>query len=241
MRGTILLMVSLVACSPLVVMAQRYHLGFATGYPPYQFREGGSPAGLDIELANVLAKNGLSFSIIQDNWDDVVAMLRNRVGMDIVGGMEINAERGSQFDFSPALYRRKIVVFVRAGDSSIKGLEDLIGKIVSGDRGSYVENRLAKTGIKDRIRLVEYETKEESMRALEDGKVVASIMPEAVGLYLAKRLDFPVKIVDVGDPGSPVGFAVRKGDAATLAAVDAAIRKAMASRAFEPILATWLK
>jgi polar amino acid transport system substrate-binding protein len=96
-------------------------------------------------------------------------------------------------------------------------------------------------GIKDRIRLVEYGTKEESMRALKVGRVVASIMPEAVGLYLAKRLAFPVKFIDVGDPGSPVGFAVRKGDAAALAAVDAAIQKAIAAGAFDSIFAAWLQ
>ncbi|HUX42712.1 MAG TPA: transporter substrate-binding domain-containing protein [Rectinemataceae bacterium] len=240
MRGSVLLMLALVACSPPAVMAQRYSLGFATGYPPYQFREGGKPAGLDIELAKVLAKYGLSFSIIQDNWDDVVARLRNRVGMNIVGGMEISAERAAQFDFSPALYFRKNVVFVPAGTSNIKGLVDLEGKIVSGDRGSYVENRLDKMGIKDGVRLVEYESKEDSMKALKDGKVVASIMPDAVGFYLAKRLGVAVRLIDVGDPGSPVGFAARKGDASTLASVDAAIQKALASHAFDPVFDKWL-
>ena len=241
MRNSVIFMVSLLLVSQISAKAERFTLGFATGYPPYQFTESGQPAGLDIEIAGVLAKEGLNFSIIQDNWDDIVAMLRNRTRVDIVGGMEINAERQAWFDFSPALYRRRNVLFVPADDTTIRGLGDLVGKKVSGDRGSYVENKLATMGIKDAIRLVEYGSKEESMQALKVGKVVASIMPEAVGFYLAKRFGVRVRLVDVGDPGSPVGFAVRRGDTATLAAVDAAIRKALATRAFDSIFGKWLK
>ena len=93
MKSSIMFMMALVSCSLVAATAEQYTLGLATGYPPYQFTEGGQPAGLDIEIAGVLAKEGLNFTMIQDNWDDVVAMLRNRAGMDIVGGMEINAER----------------------------------------------------------------------------------------------------------------------------------------------------
>ena len=66
-------------------------------------------------------------------------------------------------------------------------------------------------------------------------------MPDAVGFYLARKLGVAVRLIDVGDPGSPVAFAVRKGDTATLAAIDAAIQKAMRARAIDPIIAKWLK
>jgi ABC-type amino acid transport substrate-binding protein len=226
---------------PALVAAQQYNLGFAAGYPPYQFLDNGKPAGLDIEIAGALGKYGLNAKISQENWDDVVGKLRNRLGIDIVGGMEISDERRAQFDFTTPLYTRKNAVFVLASNGDIKKLEDLQGRIVSGDRGGFVENQLEKLGIKTKVRLVEYASKEESLQALKDGKIVASIMPDAVGFYLARQLGVAVRLIDVGDPGSPVAFAVRKGDAAGLAAVGAAVQKALAAKALDPIIAKWLK
>lgn len=43
-----------------------------------------------------------------------------------------------------------------------------------------------KKGIKERIRVMETESKEKSMRLLYDGETKAAIMPEAVGILSRK-------------------------------------------------------
>ena len=241
MRKPCGLAIALLLSLPFFAAGQQYNLGFAAGYPPYQYQEGGKPAGLDIDIAQTLGKYGIGLTIVQQNWDDVVGKLRNGLGINIVGGMEVTEERKAQFDFSPSLYTRKNVIFVLPGNNDIKNLTDLQGKIVSGDRGSYIEDQLSKMGLSAKVRLVEFDTKEESMQALKDGKVVAAIMPDAVGFYLAKKIGLTVKMVEVGDPGAPVAFAVRKGDSATLAQLNAALQKAQAAKAIDPIIAKWLK
>lgn len=221
--------------------ASPVNLGFASGYPPYQYVEAGRPAGLDIEIANALAGYGLELNILQENWDDVVGKLRTRQGVDLVGGMEITEERKALFDFSTPLYSRKNVILVRQGTADIGGLADLAGKLVAGDRGSYAETQLDKLGLKSKVRLIYHGTKEEAMAALRDGKVQAALMPDAVGFFLARKLGLQVKAVEIGDPGASVAFAVRKGNTELLSQVDAAVRKALADKAVSGILARWFK
>jgi ABC-type amino acid transport substrate-binding protein len=244
MRRTFLALLSFLLLGAATLSAETVSLGFANGYPPYQFQDAkGAPTGLDIEIAQALFKSaGLDLAIVQDSWDSVVDKLRLGKGVQIVGGMEINDDRKRFFDFSPPIYRRRNVIFVLATNTDIKGLKDLIGKIITGDKGSYVESLLAKSGDKDKIRIMEPETKEESMKLLQSGKVVASIMPDAVGYFLAKQLGVKVRAIDTGDPGSPVGFAVNKGSGAqTLASLEKAIAKLSSDGSLEKIKARWLE
>jgi len=228
---------------PAVALAENPPLrcGMALGYPPYQFLDArGKPAGLDIEVAGlVFARMGVECRMVAGDWDDMVASLR--LGrLDCVCGMEINRDREHFFAFTTSYYRRKVVIFVRRDDSGLDTVEDLVGKAVAGDRHSFVEHYLKQRGLLNAIRIIRTKSKEQSMRMLKDGKVLAVIAPLAVGRLLAKRQGVPVRVVDVGDPGSPVGFAVEAGNDALLRKLESAIEELKREGVLQPVLDRWL-
>lgn len=213
--------------------------GIATGYPPYQFQENGIVTGFDADVARlVFSRVNLKFTFMQEKWDDVIAMLR--LGeIDVIVGMEINELRKPFFEFSKEYYHRNDVVFIRADNMDIKRVEDLYEQIITGDRHSSVEIIWDKKGIKEKIRIMQTENKEESMKLLYEKKTKAAIMPEAVGYYLAKQIGLRVKILDSPDPGSPVAIAVKKKNKELIKILDKALQELIAEGEIDKLYKKW--
>eukprot|EP00831_Metopus_contortus_P052554 TRINITY_DN44110_c0_g1_i1.p2 TRINITY_DN44110_c0_g1~~TRINITY_DN44110_c0_g1_i1.p2 ORF type:complete len:185 (+),score=23.04 TRINITY_DN44110_c0_g1_i1:227-781(+) len=152
--------------------------------------------------------------------------------------MEISDRRGIFFDFTPPYYKRKGMVFVRA-DSFIHSVYDLRWQVVAGDRDSFVEQVLRDEGLYKHIRLYQTRSKDQSMLLLKNREVVAVIAPRAVGEYLARKHAVAVRMIDVGDPGTPVGIAVAKGNEALLRQLTTALQKLAEQGGVEEVLQRW--
>ncbi|MCP4114770.1 MAG: transporter substrate-binding domain-containing protein [Desulfobacteraceae bacterium] len=215
--------------------------GIATGFPPYQFRARGEVTGFDADVARlVLSRLEEGATFYQDSWDDVVGRLRYG-NIDLITGMEISGERKRFFDFSTVYYHRYTVIFVRADNSSIESVEDLYKKIITGDRHSFIESHWEKLGIKGRIRIRQMKSKERAMELLFQGKSHAAIMPKAVGLYLAEKMGFKVRILNGFDPGTPVAMAVKKGNYHLLERIDRVLKDLMEKGEIDKLYAWWFK
>ncbi|MBG0789561.1 MAG: transporter substrate-binding domain-containing protein [Desulfovibrionaceae bacterium] len=238
----ILVVLLAVPCVPVSAEEYRPEVRFAVarGYPPYQFRtEDGQPTGLDVEVIHLIGERlNIRVKIIQGPWDEMVTALR--VGkVDCLGGMEINAKRLQVLDFTDPYYSRKGAVFTLMDNSEIQTLEDLRGRIITGDRHSYMEGLFARLGIKQGIRIRQTESKDMSFRLLKQGKVVAVVAPKAVGYYLASRHNIAVRIIDDSDPGSPVGMAVIKGNTRLRDLLDQALDELRNNGKLNGVLRTW--
>lgn len=213
--------------------------GVAIGYPPYQFTANGLPAGMDVEVLRETARvAGLSVRWQQLPWDDVVGLLR-RGRLDCATGMEITPQRQGRLLFTSAYYQRRNMVFLRADRSEIRSTADLVGKIVSGDRDSTVEAWLHEHGLKERIRMPQLASKDESMQQLRNGGVVAAIMPEAVGYHLARQYDVPVRVLNVVGKGAPVAFAIAPGRTELQWQLEIALGRVRASGTLNKLLSPW--
>jgi ABC-type amino acid transport substrate-binding protein len=243
MLGRILAALLVAMASAPGVTSQMLAIGFADGYPPYQFIDAaGKPAGLDIDIARALASEmGVGTRIVQGPWDDMVNLLRRSLDLDVVGGMEESEERAKLFDFSAAVYLRKNMIVVLATNRDIRGIKDLNGRTISGDRGSYGEALIARNGDTDKVRIAASKSKEEAMTMLKTGRVEASLMPDAVAVDLARKAGVAIRLVDIGDPGSPVAFAVPRGNQTWLPRLDAALLRLKAGGKIQAILAKWLE
>jgi ABC-type amino acid transport substrate-binding protein len=208
---------------PAKTQEQSLSCGIAAGFPPYQFTLDGEPVGFDVDVARaVCARLGKKATFEQRNWDDVVNMLLfGRI--DLVAGMEVNAFRFDYFEFSTPYAKRHDVVFVPA-NSTIAEIEDLFGRIVTGDRHSFVELHWKELGVFQNIRVKQTGTKAESMALLAQGQAAASIMPLEVGWYLAAEQGLDVRVLVNPDPGSDVAIALRKGQPDLLRKINAALR-----------------
>ncbi len=202
-----------------------YSCGIATGFPPYQFvDQSGKSSGLDVEVASlVFEKAMLSVSMLQDDWEILLFnLVHKRKMVDMLCGAEITEERQKLLDFTIPYYNRRTVLFTLKS-RPIKKIEELYGKIVAGDLHSSFEKTLGNR--RNNIRIMKTTTKEESFEKLKDGSVVAVIAPMEVGLYLSKKLKIETKIFDNGDPGTPVGIAVKKGDQKLLNLLNLTLKK----------------
>lgn len=214
-----------------------YICGVATGFPPYQFiDQAGKSSGLDVEVTElVFKKAGLKVSLYQDDWEVLLFNLVHKKKMiDMLCGAEITSERQALLDFTVPYYKRRTVLFTLK-NYPLKRVEDLYGKIVTGDLHSSFEKILGDK--KSNIRIMKTATKEESFKKLKDKSVVAVIAPIEVGLYLSKKLKIETKVFDEGDyPGSPVGIAVKKGDSKLLELLNSALKKLIESGEIDKIL-----
>lgn len=205
-----LLLLAVLPSVQLSAQERTLYCGVATGFPPYQFTLDGEPAGFDVDVARAIcARLGKEAVFEQRKWDDVLNMLLfGRI--DLVAGMEVNAFRFDYFEFSTPYAKRHDAVFVSA-NSTASTVDDLFGRIITGDRHSFVELHWKELGIYQNIRIMQTGTKEEAMALLGQGKAAAAIMPLEVGWYLATEQGVAVRVLSNPDPGSDVAIALRKG------------------------------
>lgn len=214
--------------------------GVADGYPPYQFKNGnGKPVGIDVEVIKEVGKRlGRNVIFRQTAWDDVVTELR--LGkLDCISGIEINQSRRIMFDFTEPFYKRRVAVFVLAENQDIQTLVDLEGKVITGDRHSYVELHFAALGIKNRIRIQQTRSKEQAIQLLIKGDAVAFVAPKAVAYYLANLYDIQLRVLDDPDPGSPVGIAIEKGNTVLLDDIKQALNELRREGQLDAIFDKW--
>ncbi|WP_051484455.1 transporter substrate-binding domain-containing protein [Shewanella waksmanii] len=213
--------------------------GISIGFPPYQYQVDDYPAGFDVDVAKLIA-NSLErdFEFVQGQWDTVLNQLRFGE-IDLIVGMEINSIRARVFDFSAPYYERRDAVFVLSGNQSIKQLADLEGRLVAGDRHSTLQSQWQQQQSLYQYRLQNTASKAVSMQRLDSGLVDAAIMPEAVGLFLAKQRGVKVSILAQPASGTPVAVAVKKGNASLHQEVNQAVQQLLDSGEIPQLYQRW--
>lgn len=204
---------------------ETFRCGIAVGFPPYQYTSPeGRPAGIDFEVTRLVFREaGMEVKFVQKEWDDLLFSLAHRTGeIDLLCGAEVSDERKALFDFSEPYYARHIAIFIPE-TSTVSSISDLYGKIVAGDRHSFIERQLGAG--KNMIRIKSTDSKEESFIALRNGTVTAVIAPDEVGRYICRTMKFAVKTLPVRDPGSPVAFAAAKGNTVLLSKISRALER----------------
>ena len=213
--------------------------GIAKNYPPYQFETEGKAKGFDADVLRLVAKHlKQDITFYQKDWDHVFTQLRMNK-LDCITGMEINDIRRRFFLFTQPYYARQEVILVRADNTEINVLEDLEGKMISGDKHSQIEEYLEEKGMFKKARLIRKEDKEKAMQLLKEGKVDAVITPRAVGMYTVKKYDFKVKTIFSMGEGTPVGLAFHKKNAALKERVDAALGELIEKGEISKLYTAW--
>ncbi|HTH14932.1 MAG TPA: transporter substrate-binding domain-containing protein [Spirochaetia bacterium] len=208
--------------------------GVALGFPPYQFSTPtGEPTGIDADVARLVFRElGQGFVFRQTAWDDLYLELAHQSKtVDVLCGAEVNPERQALFDFTIPYYQRAVAVFVKK-DSPYRSAKDLTGKLVAGDRGGFIETLIAAQD----LRLRSTASKEESFQMLQEGRVEAVMAPVGVGFWISRQRGLGVRTLPEQDPGSPVAFAVAKGNADLAARISAALAKLKARGQIEAVI-----
>lgn len=233
------LLASAVLSFTFAAVSPAEEVGMATGYPPFQFTQDSDAVGFDVDVTRAVYDYlGQDFNLYQYDWDNVVSLLRYGE-LDVAIGMEQTAARQSFFDFSQPYYHRLATLFVLDQDSSPESVRGLVGKRISGDRHSVLEEHLEKLGLNNAIRIQQADSKKEAMEQLGVGEVEAVIMPERVGLYLAEKMDLNIRILWQPEIRVPVSFAVKNGDTERLTQLNKALTHLEQSGKLDEIRQRW--
>ncbi|GLS05023.1 hypothetical protein GCM10007860_21730 [Chitiniphilus shinanonensis] len=209
---------------PALAQQKVFICGLSDSFPPYQYRGAdGQVAGLDADVARlVFARMGQPLVLRMGNFEDLYSALYFGLGVTngLCGG-ELTPSRLRRVLGTQAYFWRRSMIFVRA-DGPIRRERDLYGRILVGDADSFVERALGEQLA--RIRLRRGLGQDEGFDLLKQRKVDAVIAPDYVGRFLARRYGIAVRKLDLGDPGTPVGFLLPRGETEQRDAINRALR-----------------
>ena len=188
-------------------------------FPPMGFRdENNEIVGFDIDVAKVVAeKLGVEFIAQPIAWDAKELELNSKNIDCIWNGMSITPEREESMAMTFPYLNNQMIFYVKA-DSGIAALEDLAGKVVAVQNGSYAEEllagdyaELAATFDGDVLGYDEYLT---ALMDLQTGGCDAVLVDLVVGEYKVTGMGATDLIAGPALADDNYGIGFRKEDAA---------------------------
>jgi ABC-type amino acid transport substrate-binding protein len=210
-------------------------IGTDATFPPFEYRDSltGELSGFDVDLARAvfaLADLEVSFHVV--HLDELIAGLNRNEFDCILSAYTMTAERREQATFSRPYYETGLVIVTRAGDSSVTGVADLVGKRLGVQRGSTGE-RLAKRIF--RAEVFGYDSIGQAFRALDEAALHAVINDQPTSTLYTKD-DPAVKMIDGQLERERYAAAFRKSDGWLIARFDSALTKFMDGPEFKALL-----
>lgn len=201
-------------------------IGTESTYPPYEFRgKDGSLQGYEIELAEaVAAKIGKKIEWIDMAFDGLIpALLTGKLDV-VAAGLSTTPERQKKVAFTLPV-GKSLCGFLTRPDSNIKDVEDLKGKILALQLGSYYEKYAhSLEGVTVKL----YQKNDDCVREVALGRADAVMLDSAVSKELLQAKDFKGKVVIAFEKmihKYPRAMAVSKNDPELLAAINDAMQK----------------
>ena len=219
-------------------------LGLDDSFPPMGFRdEDNNIVGFDIDVAKaVAAKLGVEFIAQPIAWDAKELELNSKNIDCIWNGMSITPEREASMAMTWPYLNNQMVFYVKA-DSGIASVEDLAGKVVAVQNGSYAEELLmgeyadlAATFDGDLLGYDEYLT---ALMDLQQGGCDAVLVDLVVGEYKVSGMgatDLKAAIA-LADDNYGIGF--RKEDVALRDKVQEILMELKADGTLAEICKNW--
>ncbi len=229
---------------PEILKDKKIKVAVDTTYPPMEFESAdGKIIGLDIDLANELAKNlGVTAEFVVMPWDGILAGLSSNRYDVIMSSMNITDERKKQVDFVPYISMGQVFIS-KTGVGKVKTEKDLAGKIVAVQADTTSHEALLKfqsNGIKIKD-IKAFKGATDAFSAVKSGQAEVILIDEAVGYYYAGLDSKTFEVTGHALKPEPIGIAVRKSDKALFKALTTAMKKMKDSKSFHKIYKSWLK
>lgn len=213
----------------------------ATGFPPFEYLgDDGKPAGLDIDLGGLIAKElGVKLNILDMSFNLLIESLKSGKGDFIAAGMAVTEERKTQLDFS-VLYANNGQTILAAKGSPIKTLDDL--KTLKGNEIAVQESTTAHIFVTETLGVepLAFLNVIECTNALKAGKVKVAIMNRVPAMMMA-MIHPEVEFVNQPVTDHGTAMAVTKGHEDLLAVIDSVLKKAIEDGTIDALLDKHIK
>jgi len=208
-------------------------VGISTGYPPFDvLNPDGSVGGFDVDFANLVCEGmNRKCEFVDIEWDGIIPGLLAKKFDVIISSMGINEERMKQVDFSDTYYKGPSALIAKKGVDFKADEAGTTGKAVGVQRATahecYMKKHMAKADMR------QYATSEEAYLDLQAGRIDAVLVDTIPGETWLKSdakitEEFAPVSADLYDRecfGVGQGIALRKGEDALKAELNAAIKK----------------
>lgn len=179
------------------------------GFPPYEFYENGKIVGVDIEIANEIAKEMNKNLVIKDiAFDSIINELKSGKADFAAAGMSITEDRLKEVDFTIEYIVSEQVVVVK-NDSQINNIDEIKDKTISVQLGTVADQYVTKNYKEAKVnRLKKFLVAAEDVKNNKSDCIVMDKLP---ALELVKK-NPELKILDGTLFEDKYGMAVKKGN-----------------------------
>ena len=152
-------------------------IGTNAEYPPFEFKKGAEFAGVDMDLAVVIAeKMGLKYQIIDMEFDSLIpSLISGKIDMAI-SAITITDARKAKVDFTAPYYLANQVIIAKPDTRlKIEKLEDLAKYKIGAQNGTtgqiYLDSMLVAAKLMDAKDLRKYSTNIEAITDMLNGNI----------------------------------------------------------------------
>lgn len=206
-------------------------------FPPYEYHEGDKIVGIDMEIAEAIAKKmGLELEIEDIAFDSVILEVTSGKADMGMAGISATEERKQSVDFSDTYTTSKQLIIVKE-DSEIAKSEDLEGKTIGVQTGTTGD--LLVSDINDAT-VERYSKGMDAVQALGQSKIDAVVIDSEVAKrFVAETTG--LKVLDDAYADEEYAIAVKKGNKELLDSVNKALSELKADGTVDEIIAKYIK
>lgn len=209
-------------------------------FPPYEYYEGDTVTGIDVEIAQAIAaKLGLTLQVEDMEFDSVISAVQGGKADIGMAGMTVTEERLEEVNFTES-YATGVQVIIVTEDSDITSADDLFAEganhtigvqlTTTGDLYTTEDIEAAGLGTVDR-----YNKGADAVMALKNGKVDCVVIDNEPAKAFVEANE-GLKILETEYVTEDYAIAVSKDNEALHTAVDAALQELIADGTVQSII-----
>ena len=223
-----------------------YKVAMEPTFPPFDTIDEQTQelSGFDVDMMEAIAADqGFQLEWVNMGFDGLIPALQAGNIDIIASGMNASPDRREKVDFSTTYYDSGLVVAIKAGNTTIKSIDDLTPDMKAGGQigttGADLATELYESGKIGEAKI--YNGLDVAVMDLLNGTIDALIndLPVTKAYMEAK----PGTIEIVGDVlnAESYGYAVQKGNAELLEKINAGMQNLKDNGKFDEIYAKWLE
>lgn len=169
-------------------------LATSADFPPYEYMEGNDYAGIDIEIAQLIAeKLGMELQVENMNFDSIIGTVASGKAHIGMAGLTVTEEREKSVLFTDTYATSEQVIIVRK-DSSIKDVDDIyaeganytFGVQLSTTGDIFISGEIDEKTLNGKVE--QYKTGAEAVESLATGKIDCVVIDrEPAKAFVAKK------------------------------------------------------
>ena len=161
-------------------------LGADYKWPPFDFADSsGHHTGLSSEYIKLISKkSGLKFDVTTGVWSNILKEMQSKKYDGLSCAVETD-ERKKYLKFSDPYLTVPMVIITKRDNDRIKGIDDLLKKVVSINKGSYIHEWLETSYPQIKLHLTT--SNEASLEAVALGKADAYVGNQAVATFIMNK------------------------------------------------------